>query len=108
MRNSGLHEPSAHSRSGMSPAAFPVSFSLVCLGVLGALAVYLLFFHRLADRDLWSSHEARAAQNAQGILDTGDWVLPQLYDQRPELQKPPLFYWLVAGFARLRGGPVDA
>src|SRR5690349_13008414 len=49
-----------------------------------------LFFHRLGDRDLWSSHEARAAMNAQTILDDGDWLLPHLYDGQPELQKPPL------------------
>jgi 4-amino-4-deoxy-L-arabinose transferase-like glycosyltransferase len=70
--------------------------------------VYLLFFHRLADRDLWSSHEARAAMDAQTILDDGDWALPHLYGDRAELQKPPLYYWLVAIIARARGGVVDA
>jgi 4-amino-4-deoxy-L-arabinose transferase-like glycosyltransferase len=79
-------------------------FSSLCLGG----CILFLFFYRLGDRDLWSSHEARAAQNAQGILNSGDWVLPRLYDNRPELQKPPLYYWLVAGVAWLRGGPVDA
>lgn len=68
----------------------------------------LLFFYRLGDRELNSSHEARAAQNAQTILDTGDWGLPRLFDGRPELQKPPLYYWLVAALARLTGGRVDA
>jgi len=72
------------------------------------LAVYLLFFHRLAERDLWSSHEARAGMDAQMILDENAWGLPQLYDGRLELQKPPLYYWLVAGVARLHGGTVDA
>jgi 4-amino-4-deoxy-L-arabinose transferase-like glycosyltransferase len=67
-----------------------------------------LFFHRLADRDLWSSHEARAGMDAQGILDGGGWGLPRLFDGRPELQKPPLYYWLVAAIARCRGGAVDA
>ncbi|HXG12951.1 MAG TPA: glycosyltransferase family 39 protein [Gemmataceae bacterium] len=67
-----------------------------------------LFFHRLADRDLWNSHEARAAQDAQTILDDGCWGLPRLFDGRPELQKPPLYYWLVAGAACCRGGVVDA
>jgi 4-amino-4-deoxy-L-arabinose transferase-like glycosyltransferase len=68
----------------------------------------LLFFYRLADRELHSSHEARAAQNAQTILDTGDWGLPRLFDRRVEMQKPPLYYWLVAALARLAGGRVDA
>jgi 4-amino-4-deoxy-L-arabinose transferase-like glycosyltransferase len=83
------------------------SFSLFFLGSLSVLAVYLLFFHRLADRDLWSSHEARAAMDAQTILESGDWGLPRLYDGRAELQKPPLYYWLVALLAWLRGGTVD-
>src|SRR5579871_5807474 len=59
---------------------------------LGALAIYLLFFHGLTARDLWSSHEARAGMDAQVILDEGVWGLPHLYDGRPELQKPPLYY----------------
>lgn len=68
----------------------------------------LLFFYRLADRDLWNSHEARAGMDAQTILDDGQWGLPRLYDGRPELQKPPLYYWMVALLARVRGVPVDA
>jgi 4-amino-4-deoxy-L-arabinose transferase-like glycosyltransferase len=72
------------------------------------VAVALLFFHRLADRDLWSSHEARAAQDAQTILDDGAWGLPRQFDGEPELQKPPLYYWLVAVLAWCRGGRVDA
>jgi 4-amino-4-deoxy-L-arabinose transferase-like glycosyltransferase len=69
---------------------------------------YPLLFHRLADRDLSSSHEARAAQDAQTILDDGAWGLPHLFDGRPEMQKPPLYYWLVASFASFAGGHVDA
>jgi 4-amino-4-deoxy-L-arabinose transferase-like glycosyltransferase len=38
----------------------------------------------------------------------GDWALPQLFDRRVEMQKPPLYYWLVAIITNLRGGPVDA
>lgn len=67
-----------------------------------------LFFYLLADRDLWSSHEGRAAQDAQTILQTGHWGLPRLFDGRAELQKPPLYYWCVAALAGLRGGQVDA
>jgi 4-amino-4-deoxy-L-arabinose transferase-like glycosyltransferase len=73
-----------------------------------SFVVYFLFFHRLADRDLWSSHEARAAMDAQTIIEDGGWGLPHLYDGRAELQKPPLYYWLVALIARARGGTVDA
>lgn len=72
-----------------------------------ALFCGLLFFPGLGERDLTSSHEARAAQNAQTILDEGHWLVPRLFDRHIELQKPPLFYWLVALFAWLKGGPVD-
>ncbi|MER3416059.1 MAG: hypothetical protein C4297_07610 [Gemmataceae bacterium] len=58
-----------------------------------ALALYL---PALGRRDLWSSHEARAAQNARSILEDGQWLLPRLLDGQPEMQKPPLYYWLVA------------
>ncbi len=87
----------------MKRAASP--FSLAA-GALFLLCLFL-FFHRLADRDLWSSHEARAGMDAQSILD-GEGLLPRLFDGRPELQKPPLYYWLVAAIARAREGPVDA
>jgi 4-amino-4-deoxy-L-arabinose transferase-like glycosyltransferase len=67
-----------------------------------------LFFHRLGERDLWSSHEARAAMDAQSMLEPGNAGLPRLFDGRWELQKPPLYYWLVAAIAQLGGGKVDA
>lgn len=74
-------------------------------GILGtALLLYLLTFHGLGRRELWSSHEGRAAQDAQSLLEGGDWRLPHLIDGRPELQKPPLYYWLTAGMGWLRGG----
>lgn len=73
--------------------------SLLLLIALNALLV----FHQLDGTDLWTSHEARAAQNAQRMLDDGDWQLPTLFDGQVELQKPPGFYWLVAGIGELRG-----
>jgi 4-amino-4-deoxy-L-arabinose transferase-like glycosyltransferase len=66
----------------------------------------LLFFFQLGARDLVSSHEARAAQNAQQMLDTGEWGLPTLFDGQRDLQKPPGFYWLVATTGHLNGGHV--
>jgi len=75
--------------------------------VIASLCAWL-FFYKLAARDLWSSHEARAAQDAQSILFDQQWGLPHLFDGKVELQKPPLYYWLVAGSAWLRGGVVDA
>jgi len=80
----------------------PHPSSLIPLAVCG-----LLFFQGISSRELWASHEARAAQNAQRMLDDGDWLLPRLYDDQVEMQKPPGFYWMVAVVGWLRGG-VDA
>jgi 4-amino-4-deoxy-L-arabinose transferase-like glycosyltransferase len=64
--------------------------------VLGAALLLAAFLGTLDNTDLIHSHEARAAQNAQRILDTGEWGLPRLFDDRVELQKPPAYYWFVA------------
>src|SRR5262245_40431340 len=76
----------------------------------GPFLVFLcsvLFFFRLGFPHLHSSPEARAAQDALMILEEGDWALPRLFDRHIELQKPPLYYWLVALIARWMGNQVD-
>jgi len=77
-----------------------------CYAVL--LFVAFLLFFQLGRRDMYSSHEARAAQNAQRMLDTGEWGLPVLFDGQVDLQKPPGYYWLVAMAGWLNGGTVTA
>lgn len=76
------------------------------LPVASLLALFALYFFQLGARDLVSSHEARAAQNAQRMLSTGEWGLPTLFDGQPDLQKPPLYYWLSAVSGALTGGKV--
>lgn len=94
-----------------SPTPNPVarvSVRVVLVHVLFLLALGLiLFFVGLGDRDLWASHEGRAAQDAQSLLDDGFGDLPHLFDGRTELQKPPLYYWLVAWTAQATGRAVD-
>lgn len=75
--------------------------------VLTLLAGWL-FIAGLGDRDLWASHEARAGMDAQSLLDGHFTDVPRLYDGRPEVQKPPLYYVLVALAGAARGGTVDA
>lgn len=77
------------------------------LGMSLALLLAGLFFFQLGARDLVSSHEARAAQNAQRMLDSGEWGLPTLFDGQRDLQKPPGFYWLAAVAGKLTGGHVS-
>jgi 4-amino-4-deoxy-L-arabinose transferase-like glycosyltransferase len=88
--------------SAREPGLNPFLVLLVLLAVATSL-----FFWRLGNRDLWSSHEARAAMDAQSLLAPGSDGLPRLHDGRLEVQKPPLYYWLVAGVAWLRGGEID-
>jgi len=77
-------------------------------GVLIVVSLYLLYGYRLGARDLWSSHEARAAMDAHSLLHgPGPVGVPYLFDGTPELQKPPLYYALAATAGALRG-EVDA
>lgn len=86
-----------------------VSRRLITLTIAGIiLGGWFLYGWQIAQRGLWSSHEGRAAQNAQAILDDGDWLVPHLYTGEPEMQKPPLYYWMVAAFGWLNDGHVDA
>ncbi len=71
-----------------------------------ALFVTTLLLAGLGQPELYRSHEARAAQNAQRMLDTGEWGIPVLYDGRIDLQKPPAYYWAVALVGWLNGGQV--
>ncbi len=82
---------------------------LFLIALSTALALY-----RTADRDLFTAHEARAARVARHMLgsDTwppekpSPWLVPQFSpDVRPGLayQKPPLYYWAVAGASAVCG-----
>src|SRR5262245_2245348 len=75
------------------------------LAVLGSFSLVLFLFH-LDRRGLGSSHEARAGQHAQWMIDRSEWGMPRLYGGEADYQKPPLYYWLVALCARF--GEVDA
>jgi 4-amino-4-deoxy-L-arabinose transferase-like glycosyltransferase len=48
-----------------------------------------------ADVPLWDRDEPRYAQCSRQMLQTGDWVVPRLYDDL-RTAKPPVIYWLQA------------
>lgn len=50
----------------------------------------------------FKGEEGRRATPAREMLLSGNYVLPTLYGD-PYLNKPPLFFWVIAGFAKLRG-----
>ncbi|MCD6459346.1 glycosyltransferase family 39 protein [bacterium] len=71
-------------------------FKLVFIILLGII----LFMTGQKTRNLWGTSEARTAQIAQEMIDSGDWVIPHLNNQ-PRLTKPPLYFWAVALTAKL-------
>ena len=58
-------------------------------------ACAVLFFAHLQKGDLSGESEGNYAEIPREMLQTGDWVIPQL-NFVPYLEKPPLFYWLTA------------
>lgn len=68
-----------------------------CLTVLAATAGLTAFFLIGASSLVLSEpDEARCALIAHHMIDSGDWLAPQLLD-RPYFDKPPLFFWMLAG-----------
>ena len=66
-------------------------------------ACLCLFAFGLGNRDLWDPDEPRYAGIARSILESGDWVA--LRDNgRPYGDKPPLYFWILAGASRLGSG----
>ena len=81
----------------------PVVNQRAALGGLAFLALLSglqLFAH--LDHTLFEPDEGRYAEIGRGMLQRGDPVVPMLHNQ-PYLDKPPLFYWLIAGSFSLFG-----
>lgn len=84
--------------------AFPIPSVLAMVLVLGLGWVFCAW--RVHDRGIWSSHEGRAAQNAQSMIESGNWWIPTLFTEDVDVQKPPLYYWSVATLSLLGEGKV--
>jgi 4-amino-4-deoxy-L-arabinose transferase len=64
-----------------------------------SLLIMLLFFYAFFGqgwRGLWKPDEGRYTCVALNMIDTGNWIYPQLNDERPHFTKPPLTYWAIA------------
>ena len=76
--------------------SFPESQRTALWRIAGVIAVaavvYLVGNGSVA---LWDRDEPRYAQTSRQMLQSGDWVVPRLYDE-PRTAKPPLIYWLQA------------
>jgi 4-amino-4-deoxy-L-arabinose transferase-like glycosyltransferase len=62
------------------------------------VVVYLL--PGLVGHDPWKQDETYIFGIIHHLLDTGDWVVPTLAGE-PFMEKPPLYYWVAAGFSWL-------
>ena len=108
--DTGLDEPAIGRADSPAVARGRQALLLLLLIVLSAaLALY-----RTADRDLFIAHEARAARVARHMLASGawpagrpsPWLVPQFSADAPpglNYQKPPLYYWAVAGASAVCG-----
>jgi len=63
----------------------------------------VLFFYNLGGWDLWNPDEPRYAQVAKEMLQGEGWIIPHL-NSEVYLDKPPLFFWLMAATATVIGG----
>ncbi|MBI1902359.1 MAG: phospholipid carrier-dependent glycosyltransferase [Planctomycetia bacterium] len=72
-------------------------FGLVLLALVAGLQLFSNLHYPLFEPD-----EGRYAEIAREMLSSGDWIVPRFYGG-PYLDKPPLFYWLLAGSFRLFG-----
>lgn len=66
--------------------------------LIAILALYLL--PGLIGHDPWKPDEGYVFDIVYHIIRTGEWVIPRLAGQ-PFMEKPPLYYLVAAGFARL-------
>ncbi|CAO0822629.1 4-amino-4-deoxy-L-arabinose transferase [Desulfarculales bacterium] len=62
----------------------------------------LLFFSFLGQRTIWETDEARYAEIAREMMESGDWVTPRL-NYVKYFEKPILTYWLVAASFKIFG-----
>src|SRR6267143_1420435 len=63
--------------------------------LLPLLLAAALFLPAIGQRSIYHPDEARYAVLAKTMLETGQWLVPQIADE-VHLEKPPLFVWAIA------------
>jgi 4-amino-4-deoxy-L-arabinose transferase-like glycosyltransferase len=66
----------------------------------------ILYFYNLGGWDLWNPDEPRYAQIAKEMLQGEGWIIPHL-NSEVYLDKPPLFFWLMAATGTVIGGMTE-
>ena len=67
-----------------------------------AIAAWWAFLDRLGSTGLVDETEPLFAEAARQMLETGNWVTPY-FNGEPRFDKPPLLYWMMAGFFKILG-----
>lgn len=67
-----------------------------------AICAFVVYLAGNASVPLWDRDEPRYAQCSRQMLQTGDWVVPHLYDEL-RTAKPPVTYWFQATAMTLFG-----
>ena len=91
----------AMARPADDALARPPSAAARSLALLVLLLVPLCFL-QLGGSGVWDPDEGRYAEIPREMLERGDLVTPTL-DGAVYFEKPPLFYWMVAGAFRIFG-----
>jgi 4-amino-4-deoxy-L-arabinose transferase-like glycosyltransferase len=63
------------------------------VGLLLLSALFMMW--RIGSYGLYEPHEAQYGGGGSAMVQRGDWVTPHINGER-EVNKPPLFYWLIA------------
>ena len=58
------------------------------------LIASVLFLVGLGGMDLSDPDETFYAETAREMLEDGEWLTPKIFD-KPQFEKPPLYYWLI-------------
>ncbi|GAK56791.1 hypothetical protein U27_03755 [Candidatus Vecturithrix granuli] len=74
---------------------------LMNIGLLVVIALPLFFLTPFT-RELWLPDEPRYAEIAMEMADAGNWIIPRFHGEL-YTEKPPLYFWLLAGSAELFG-----
>ena len=80
-----------------APALTARTSFLLALAVSLLLGIAPIFSH-----SLWTPDEPTGAGIGRAMADSGDWIVPRLNGE-PFLEKPPLYWWTLAGSLRLLG-----
>ncbi len=68
--------------------------------ILAAVATALLLLFGITDHEAWTPDEPRETLMSLDMARGSSWIVPQLADE-PFVEKPPLYYWVVASAMQL-------